>query len=122
MQQLTGPGVRGNVRASARNIKISDKGTIVARELLNSTWIHEPLSFTDQPGAVQHPWIGREREKDKPMCSEQPRARFPWVEDWELFALPGEEQGSGAVLPSEQEAEGNIMSMETRAGLEESWS
>lgn len=102
MQQLTGPGVKGNVRASARNIKISDKGAIVAQELLNFRWIHEPFSFTNQPGAMQHPWIGREREKDKPMCSEQPRASFPWVEDWELFALPGKERGSGAVQHSLQ--------------------
>lgn len=62
MQQLTGPGVKGNVRASARNIKISDKGAIVARELPNFTRIHEPLSFTNQPGALQHPWIRRERK------------------------------------------------------------
>lgn len=66
MQQLTGPGVKGNVRASARNIKISDKGAIVARELLNFRWIHEPLSLTNQPGARQHPWRGRGRERDKP--------------------------------------------------------
>lgn len=66
MQQLTGPGVKGNVRASARNIKISDKGAIVAPELLNFRWIHEPLSFTNQPGALQHPWIPRGREEDKP--------------------------------------------------------
>lgn len=66
MQQLTGPGVKGNVRASARNIKISDKGAIVARELLNFTWIHQPLSFTNQPGAMQHPWMWRGRAKDKP--------------------------------------------------------
>lgn len=63
MQQLTGPGVKGNVRASARNIKISDKGAIVAPELLNSTWIHEPLSFTNRPGALQHPWVQRERKR-----------------------------------------------------------
>lgn len=66
MQQLTGPGVKGNVRASARNIKISDKGAIVAPELLNFRWIHQPLSFTNQPGAMQHPWVCRGREEDKP--------------------------------------------------------
>lgn len=44
------------------------------------------------------------------------------MEAWELFALPGEERGSGAAQPWEQQAEGNVMSMETRAGLEESWS
>lgn len=66
MQQLTGPGVKGNVRASARNIKISDKGAIVVWESLNLRWIHRPLSLTNQPGAMQHPWIRGGKEEDKP--------------------------------------------------------
>lgn len=46
MQQLTGLRVKGNVRPDAQNIKISDKGAIVAQELANFRLIHEPpLSF-----------------------------------------------------------------------------
>lgn len=58
--------MKGNVRASARNIKLSHKGAIVAPELPNFTGIHQPLSFTHQPGALQHPWVWRAREKEKP--------------------------------------------------------
>lgn len=38
--------MKGNVRPDAQNIKISDKGAIVAQELANFRLIHEPpLSF-----------------------------------------------------------------------------
>lgn len=63
MQQLTGLKAKGNVRPNAQNIKISDKGAIVAHELVNLRLIHEPFSFTNQPGAMQHPCLREKKKK-----------------------------------------------------------
>lgn len=90
MQRLTGPAVKGNVGASARNIKISDKGAIVAREPLwpgSRSTSHGSVcpSLTNRPGATQHPWVREKRGKGRAQGprSERAGASSPWVEAWE---------------------------------------
>lgn len=82
MQQLTGLKVKGNVRPTAQNIKISDKGAIVAHEFLNFRLIHEPLSFTNQPGALQHPWLLKKKKKISP-------GTMPQTTQMQLFMYGG---------------------------------
>lgn len=82
MQQLTGLQVKGNVRPNAQNIKISDKGPIVVHELVNFRLIREPLSFTNQPGAMQHPWLLK-KKKDKPR-NHAPNYTDPAFHVWRL--------------------------------------
>lgn len=66
MQRLTGPAVKGNVGASARNIKISDKGAIVARESLNFTWIRVPLSDKPTWSHAASLGAGEKRQRTSP--------------------------------------------------------